>query len=58
MSFYDDYVADGLCCQSCGCFIGGLNGDEPGFPQFCRGCEPAREMVPRPKKRRRAVKSK
>lgn len=51
MSFYDDYVADGLCCQSCGTFIG----DEPGYPQFCWGCDPERQ--PKPKKankRRRA----
>ena len=38
MSFYDDYVADGLCCQSCGAYIG----DEPGYPRFCFGCDPER----------------
>lgn len=37
MSFYDDYVAEGLCCQSCGAFLG----DEPGYPRFCAGCEAA-----------------
>lgn len=36
MSFYDDYVADGLYCQCCGAYIG----DEPGYPQFCDGCKP------------------
>ena len=37
MSFYDDYVADGLCCASCG---GLLDGGEPGFSRFCVGCSP------------------
>ena len=35
MSFYDDYVADGLCCSSCGEMI---SGDEPGFARLCAGC--------------------
>lgn len=26
MSFYEDYVEDGLCCQMCGVFI---DGEEP-----------------------------
>jgi hypothetical protein len=52
MSFYDDYVADGLCCQCCGAYIG----DEPGYPQFCYGCKPKPEKTRKPtaKKRRGA----
>lgn len=37
MSFYEDYVADGLCCQSCGAL---LDGNEPGYARFCAACEP------------------
>lgn len=52
MSFFDDYVADGLCCQSCGAL---LDGDEPGFARFCPGCDPARNQPkPKPKKKRKA----
>lgn len=29
MSFYEDYVEDGLCCQYCGAYI---DGDEPRLP--------------------------
>lgn len=35
MSYYDDYVAEGLCCESCG---GLLDGSEPGFSRLCDGC--------------------
>jgi len=35
MSFYEDYVADGLCCMVCGTLI---DGEEPGYPREC-GCE-------------------
>ena len=28
MSYFDDYIADGLCCESCG---GLIDSDEPGF---------------------------
>ena len=35
MSFYEDYVADGLCCQTCGEVI---DGKEPGFPRVCSSC--------------------
>lgn len=38
MSYFDDYVADGLCCEQCGEFMGG---DEPGFVRVCYGCEQA-----------------
>ena len=48
MSFFDDYVADGLCCQSCGAYLGG---DEPGFARFCVACDPARQP-PKPKPKR------
>ncbi|PYJ10803.1 MAG: hypothetical protein DMF06_05200 [Verrucomicrobia bacterium] len=36
MSFYDDYVADGLCCESCGVLIS-LN--EVGYSRRCVACE-------------------
>lgn len=35
MSFYEDYVADGLCCNVCGAYI---DGEEPGYPRTCDGC--------------------
>ncbi len=35
MSYYDDYVADGLCCNVCGAYI---DGDEPGYPRTCPEC--------------------
>lgn len=37
MSFYEDYVADGLCCECCGVFI---DGTEPGYPLLCPHCDP------------------
>ena len=51
MSFFDDYVAEGLCCQSCGTLIG----DEPGFARFCDGCDPERQRPAKakPKQKRR-----
>lgn len=36
MSYYEDYVADGLCCQTCGEFI---DGEEPGYPRECEFCK-------------------
>lgn len=35
MSYFEDYVQDGLCCEVCGGFLGG---DEPGFVRRCGGC--------------------
>lgn len=35
MSYFDDYVADGLCCQVCGSYI---DGEEPGHPRTCEYC--------------------
>lgn len=35
MSYFDDYIADGLCCQVCGAYI---DDDEPGFPRTCNDC--------------------
>lgn len=49
MSFYDDYVVDGLCCQSCGGFIG----DGQGYPRFCHGCDPERAKPKQPKAKRK-----
>lgn len=40
MSYYDDYVAEGLCCESCGAY---LDGNEPGYSRFCYGCQKARD---------------
>lgn len=36
MSFYEDYVEEGLCCQICGAFI---DGEEPGYLRTCEDCE-------------------
>lgn len=49
MSFYDDYVADGLCCERCGEFMGG---DEPGYARLCWACE--QQEKKEPKKRRKS----
>lgn len=35
MSYFDDYIADGLCCNVCGAYI---DGDEPGYPRTCEDC--------------------
>lgn len=35
MSYFDDYIADGLCCNICGAYI---DGDEPGYPRTCEDC--------------------
>ena len=40
MSFFDDYVADGLCCRSCGEYRAAAN---PASPAVWRGgCDAAR----------------
>ena len=48
MSYFEDYVQDGLCCEGCGEFMGG---DEPGFVRRCAGC-----ALPKLTKRRVARK--
>jgi hypothetical protein len=48
MSFYDDYVADGACCQCCGAYMG----SEPGYARICDGCKP------KPEKKAKAKRSK
>lgn len=35
MSYYDDYIAEGLCCQVCGAVI---DLQEPGYPRTCEFC--------------------
>ena len=40
MSFFEDYVEDGLCCVCCGQVI---DGDAPGFPRCCDECEAGEE---------------
>lgn len=47
MSYFDDYIAEGLCCEQCGAAI---DMDEPGFVRVCAGCEP-RKPVTTPKRR-------
>lgn len=36
MSYFEDYVQDGLMCMSCGVLI---DGSEPGYPRECDDCE-------------------
>ncbi len=40
MSYFEDYIEDGLCCEGCGAYLGG---SEPGFVRRCAGCEPQTE---------------
>jgi hypothetical protein len=47
MSYYDDYIADGLCCESCG---GYMDGNTPGFSRVCVGCQKAAERLAKPRK--------
>jgi hypothetical protein len=35
MSYFEDYVEEGLCCESCGAL---MDGDEPGFVRRCASC--------------------
>jgi len=35
MSFFEDYVEDGLCCSICGEVI---DNTEPGYPRTCKEC--------------------
>lgn len=49
MSFFEDYVEDGLCCMCCGELI---DGEEPGYPRECENCSPHRLK----KKKGRTVK--
>lgn len=54
MSFYEDYVAEGLCCERCGALI---DMDEPGFSRLCAGCQMDDERVTRkPSQRKRKKK--
>ena len=52
MSFYDDYVAEGLCCEACGALI---DLDEPGYARLCAACERDDRRLP-PKRRPRTTK--
>ena len=36
MSYFEDYIEDGLCCEQCGEFMGG---DEPRYVRVCASCE-------------------
>jgi hypothetical protein len=36
VSYFEDYVEDGLCCAMCGEFMGG---SELGFVRYCSSCE-------------------
>lgn len=42
MSYFDDYIADGLCCEGCGAYLGG---SEPGYVRYCAGCRPAEKST-------------
>lgn len=35
MSYFEDYVEDGLCCEKCGDLI---DEEEPGFVRTCPAC--------------------
>lgn len=35
MSFYKDFVAEGMMCETCGQLI---DGTEPGYPRQCTDC--------------------
>lgn len=48
MSYYDDYVADGLCCESCG---GYMDGSEPGHSRMCWSCQRATKEQAKPAKK-------
>lgn len=48
MSYFDDYIADGLCCESCG---GMIDLDEPGFVRLCDGCQPRTTPAPQSKRK-------
>jgi hypothetical protein len=45
MSYFEDYIEDGLCCEGCGEFLGG---DEPGFIRRCAACEQAQVRAAQP----------
>lgn len=49
MSFYEDFVADGLACYSC-CIIifDGPNGEpqDVGFPRLCKDCQQIHDDLP------------
>ncbi len=51
MSYFEDYIQDGLCCESCGAYLG----DEAGFVRRCAGCERTPQKAKRtaPKGRRK-----
>jgi hypothetical protein len=51
MSYFEDYIEGGLCCEQCGTFMGG---DEPGYVRVCYGCAPKPEKPKRKKKGRKA----
>ena len=54
MSYFEDYIEGGLCCEQCGGFMGG---DEPGYVRVCYGCEQAAKRQKKPAKSRRRAKS-
>ena len=47
MSYFEDYVQDGLCCECCGAYIG----DEPGYVRRCDGCKPRPALTTKTAKR-------
>jgi hypothetical protein len=47
MSYFEDYIEDGLCCECCGAL---LDMDEPGFVRRCDGCREPVKRVTRKRK--------
>ena len=48
-----DQMVEGFLCQACGVMI---DGEEPGYPRECTGCEETVPRRPTPKKRRQTNK--
>lgn len=54
MSYFDDYIADGLCCNVCGAYI---DGEEPGYPRTCEDClEEEKQQLKRRKQNEKGKK--
>ena len=47
MSYFEDYIEDGLCCEGCGEFLGD---HEPGFVRRCYTCERTQQKAPQKRK--------
>lgn len=38
MSYFEDYIQDGACCEGCGVYLG----EDVGFIRRCSSCEPVK----------------